>query len=575
MKLTYLLIPTLLLILSACEAGSPIRQTLQHADMIMESHPDSALEIIEAIDTQSLSRDDLPYYALLLTQAQVKCHIPVPSDSLITIAANYYRRHGNDNLKMRAAFYLAYVAFDHGDYGRSINNALRAYEIANDNDDYYWIAKSAEKMGDIFDATYNYPNAKKYTAEAAEYYLKAGKILNHRFALCDLAITYARDDKPDISYALLDSISNANNADLNPNPILQKYIFQALVPILLDNKEYDRLNNIFENVDTSRFTIKLCYAKMKSQQGDYHTASKIYEELSSSIDDNDQKLLITYDKFLHLTRMGEYKLATLMVDSIVSLQTNVAYNILSKSVMSGQSDHYSHKAAKEKRNSMFYKRILIIILVSGILIISLGVMAYRMRMRAKKAEIESKLTSILYMKEQYERINKENKSLGITVNQQSSHLNRLQSELNDTQTLQVRQTEIIESLYRSQWDTVNMLCNEYFERGESEQSRSTILDKIEKELNKLISPKNIETIEQKVNLYLGNIVDILRKECTFLKEDDITFLTLIYAGFSPRAVCLFTNIKYKNFYLKKSRIIKRIAESDAPHRDLLLKKLSL
>lgn len=587
MKLTYLLIPTLILILSACGTGSPIRQTLQHADMIMESHPDSALEIIEAIDTQSLSRDDLPYYALLLTQAQVKCHIPVPSDSLITIAGNYYRRHGNDNLKMRAAFYLAYVAFDHGDYGRSINNALRAYEIANDNDDYYWIAKSAEVMGDIFDATFNYPNAEKYTSEAAEYYLKADKILNHRFALCDLAITYAKNGNSTLAYAILDSLKTENANDNEPNRNLSRYISQATIPILLRNKQYNQLAKEFYNSDTTKFASKLCYAKMLSQQGHKEAASHILDELITTSKSNHNSLRALYAQFHHLLQNGEYETACILVDTIIDLQGNIATELLNKSVMTGQSDYYSLKASKEKRKSAFYKRIFFILLFVGLITISLGIIAYRMRMRAKSAEIESKITSILYLKnhilylkenilnlkDQADRIALENQSLGQTITKQSSDLNRLQCELSETQFQKNQQTETIESLFRSQWSTMNMLCNEYFERGDSDKARISILDKIEKELKKLLSPKSIETIEKTVNLYLGDIVKLLRNECSFLKDDDFSFLTLIYAGFSARAVCLFTNIKFKNFYLKKDRIIKKIADSDAPHKALFLDKI--
>lgn len=81
---------------------------------------------------------------------------------------------------------------------------------------------------------------------------------------------------------------------------------------------------------------------------------------------------------------------------------------------------------------------------------------------------------------------------------------------------------------------------------------------IERELEKMRSPKNIMMIVDSVNRYMDGIIDRLRAECHFLKNDDITFLALLYAGFSPRAVCLFTGIKLKYYYNKRSRIIGRI-----------------
>lgn len=64
-----------------------------------------------------------------------------------------------------------------------------------------------------------------------------------------------------------------------------------------------------------------------------------------------------------------------------------------------------------------------------------------------------------------------------------------------------------------------------------------------------------------VNRYMDNIVGRLSQQCPFLKPDDLTFMALLYARFSPRAVCLFTGIKLKYFYTKRSRLFSRITEA--------------
>ncbi len=52
-------------------------------------------------------------------------------------------------------------------------------------------------------------------------------------------------------------------------------------------------------------------------------------------------------------------------------------------------------------------------------------------------------------------------------------------------------------------------------------------------------------------------------------------IVLIYAGFSPRAVCMFTGIKLKSFYTKRTRLITRISSSEAIiDRDEFLQKLN-
>ena len=53
------------------------------ADTLMWTNPDSSLAILSAINRDSLQGDEnKAYYALLLTQAQFRCNIPLTSDTL-------------------------------------------------------------------------------------------------------------------------------------------------------------------------------------------------------------------------------------------------------------------------------------------------------------------------------------------------------------------------------------------------------------------------------------------------------------------------------------------------------------
>ena len=66
---------------------------------------------------------------------------------------------------------------------------------------------------------------------------------------------------------------------------------------------------------------------------------------------------------------------------------------------------------------------------------------------------------------------------------------------------------------------------------------------------------------------MNNIAVVLREQCSFLKEEDFIFIILVYAGFAPRTICMFTNIKFKHFYNKRSRLIERIKKSDVKDKE--------
>lgn len=131
----------------------------------------------------------------------------------------------------------------------------------------------------------------------------------------------------------------------------------------------------------------------------------------------------------------------------------------------------------------------------------------------------------------------------------------------------------VDDLYRSRLDTLNMLCNEYFEKNDSEKIRLTLYNEVEKQILHLRDKESLEELETIVNTYLDNILVKVRQQLPELKTTDLHFLIYLFAGFSPRAVCIFSDIKIKNFYNRRSRLKERILSSEAPDREWFVSKM--
>ena len=72
----------------------------------MDSCPDSAvLTLGEITNPRWLSRPNRALYCLLSIQAADKAGLPLPSDSLIDVAVNYYSRHLKDSHAVMAYYY--------------------------------------------------------------------------------------------------------------------------------------------------------------------------------------------------------------------------------------------------------------------------------------------------------------------------------------------------------------------------------------------------------------------------------------------------------------------------------------
>ena len=79
---------------------------LSRAESVMDSCPDSAvLTLGEITNPRWLSRPNRALYCLLSIQAADKAGLPLPSDSLIDVAVNYYSRHLKDSHAVMAYYY--------------------------------------------------------------------------------------------------------------------------------------------------------------------------------------------------------------------------------------------------------------------------------------------------------------------------------------------------------------------------------------------------------------------------------------------------------------------------------------
>lgn len=187
---------------------------LAQAEQLIESQPDSSLVILERLDSVSGTASTRALHALLLTQARVKCDVPIGNDSLINIAVDYYRENGPDSLLMHAAFYLGNVRKMLRDHKGAIGPTILAYNLSVKTSDDYWRAKSAELLGLLYGQYYFRDEAQRFSGEAALFYGRVGRKTNQLFSLCDNAMDRACNNRNyEAGLKLLDSIYEAVMAD--------------------------------------------------------------------------------------------------------------------------------------------------------------------------------------------------------------------------------------------------------------------------------------------------------------------------------------------------------------------------
>lgn len=576
MPFKYLII--ILVAFAACTVDSRHRQ-LAMADAVMESAPDSAMTILADVDTAALSQSDYAYYCLLYTQGQIKTWTVLQSDSLFHVAYDAFRDHSDSDLRRRAYFYNAQIEFNRGDLQPAMRDVLTAYEIAKAEHNDYWLAKSAEMIGDIFTRTYNYPQSEKYRLEAVRYYKSAGRENSHRYALCDLALNYHNQNMYDKGGALLDSLRTVLEDSTPIDTALLAYLYDVDVPFLYREGRYNEirqaydlyLNEFYGDVDGSYNNIYL--SNIEGETGDIEQASQRMALAFKLAKDEQESGAAFYGYYCQAKSCEDYKLATSLCDTLLWFQSRIIERIADESVTVVQRDFYNQKAQIEKKKSKFYFLLVLVSMVIVTIIVIMAVVIYRLKLRSKNEEIANQVSAFMDFKDSLDMIKSENLRLNEELSNSSNTLSALQQQLADKYKDENKYTLMVEQLFKDKWNTFNNLCNDYFEFLESDKNPNRIIKDIENELKEIRNPKNLFEIEKSVDEYLGGVMTLLRMEVPTLKEDDVVFLSLVFAGFSVRAVCLIIGIKYKNFYLRKSRLVKKISDSGAPHLDFFLNKL--
>ena len=112
----------MLLMLGACRGSSDMAQ-LRTVEATIDAQPEEAWYMLDSIDPTPLRGEARALYALLATQADYQCYVPLTSDSLIRIATHYY---GSDKRSHRAALAHYYLGCTYTELGHDAA-AIQAY----------------------------------------------------------------------------------------------------------------------------------------------------------------------------------------------------------------------------------------------------------------------------------------------------------------------------------------------------------------------------------------------------------------------------------------------------------------
>ena len=166
--------------LIACRQTTTIAPVLHQAETFMSESPDSALLLLEAIQSpEKQSAEDYATWCLLLTQARDKNYLEHTSDSVINIAVRYFEKQKDRNRYALALYYKGRVNYDMGKIQEACEFYLKASAVAEENTDYNLLSLILSQQGSL----YAYQNMKNEALSTFQQFLRYAELSNDSSAI--------------------------------------------------------------------------------------------------------------------------------------------------------------------------------------------------------------------------------------------------------------------------------------------------------------------------------------------------------------------------------------------------------
>lgn len=204
MRMISALAALLLLCAMGCGNHTAVKGVLDSAEAIMNERPDSALVLLENIDSAAVrGRATAARYSLLLSMALDKNVIDTADISIILPAVRYYERRGDDLSKARTFFYYGRVLQNGNDNEAALEAVSKAELYADRTDDLYLQGLIADCKGRIYESSDELDEALQHYVQAADAFRSLNLRINEMYMLEMISGIYvlSNDSEKALEYA--------------------------------------------------------------------------------------------------------------------------------------------------------------------------------------------------------------------------------------------------------------------------------------------------------------------------------------------------------------------------------------
>lgn len=552
MKKYYIGLLTVVMLFTCC--GSRTMQQLEQLETRIDHVPDSVLHELSSMDGTIKWGEARALHALLTVRAQDKCDLLTGNDSLITIATNYYGKRGNPERRLFAHIYAGRVYSAAGNSQKAIELYTEALKYEDQTDNYYALGLLYSDIATEYSWAYDYVQAIENKKQALYYYEQAGKERHQILAKSSLGLYYLNSNNYVEAEPYLTEVLAWG--ELNDDEYIVKNTLGDLCSLYDETRNYEKLSKIYTAYPLEKLEQNSRNYGIASfyyiQQNNPEQANELLQkawELSKTPTDTSflwhrQYLINKYQNNINVALRSAEELA-IYNDSLSKISQL-------ELLLKAQRDYYQSELQLSEIKNQNRRLTIVLLLFSTLLIFFIPWFIYKNRARMREDRIREHVDALNELRY---KLSKKDEQMNETVQ-------ALQTQKSNARTLEIKLSE----LFHEQYKMLNDLCATYYANPKNK-------NKIVQEFESVVegfSGNDYFKLEELINKYKNDVIFLLRRELPNFKENDYKLICYFCAGFSIKTISVITKKTEDTLWVYKGRLIKKILESDAPSKGIIL-----
>lgn len=552
MKKYYIGLLTVVMLFTCC--GSRTMQQLEQLETRIDHVPDSVLHELSSMDGTIKWGEARALHALLTVRAQDKCDLLTGNDSLITIATNYYGKRGTPERRLFAHIYAGRVYSAAGNSQKAIELYTEALKYEDQTDNYYALGLLYSDIALEYSWAYDYAQAIENMEKSLNYYEQAGKERHQILSKSSLGLYYLNSNNYVEAEPYLTEVLAWG--ELNDDEYIVKNTMGYLCSLYDETRNYEKLSKIYAAYPLEKLEQNSRNYGIASyyyiQQNNPEKATELLQKAWNLSKTPTDTSFLWHREYKINNNLGDYKNALINFKHLFYYHDSLLGKTLQQPLLKAQRDYYQSELQLSEIKNQNRRLTIVLLSFSALLIFFIPWFIYKNRVRMREDRIREHVDALNELRY---KLSKKDEQMNETVQ-------ALQTQKSNARTLEIKLSE----LFHEQYKILNDLCATYYENSKNK-------NKIVQEFESVVegfSGNDYFKLEELINKYKNDVIFLLRRELPNFKEKDFKLLCYFCAGFSVKTISVITKQKEETLWVYKGRLIKKILESDAPSKDIIL-----